>query len=318
MLGDDEDRAQKRHETRTRLRNYIWALDELLGLTGPENQPPRFAEAVEAEEEWTDGEIELVWKALMKVLGSWIFPFELSTKVNWPSGDYAKTPLDLSLTILRALRLRWRVDFVTNLKHEPYLITRGCCVIVDPNVHTSDVPWNEDAEVPWSEAYLARREIARREIPAPIMEPAEHRDLIWCLRRLIEIDEWIEWIDQGAPGGERPGLPRTEAPPLRVVGGGGEATPKPAVVLGESCKQRPTVRGKAWKKRLSPELFNALKALLEVFPDPLLIEELNSKAGGGGAYKAVKHMRESDLEYWGDAISVPEGERNAGVAIRPE
>ena len=44
--------------------------------------------------------------------------------------------------------------------------------------------------------------------------------------------------------------------------------------------------------------------------------KLNSKASPG-AYKSVKKLRESDLEFWGDAIGFPEGVRNAGVKILP-
>lgn len=240
MIDDADDSAQKRHETRTRLWDFVVALNELLENTGAENQSPRFDEAVEAGEEWTDGEVNLVWKALIKALRSWVNPLDLRLNVGWQAGDYAAAPLKLSLNILRELRLLWRVDFVTNMKYEPYRITQGCCVIVDPDFDDAEVPWDKDAEDRMAEAIRcldereARREIARREIPAPIMEPAEHRDLAWCADRLVRLHYWLEWVDRGAPGGERPVLPMIESPPLRVVGGEAETDPKPAVDLGES------------------------------------------------------------------------------------
>lgn len=210
-----DDIAMKlRLRTRINLWNYVVALDELIGRTGPENRPPRFAEAVAAREGWTDSEVRMVWDSLSKASREWLDPWELEwclclgRDVGEQVRREAESPLNLSRTILGDLRVRWRADSVARMKPEQYQISGGSCVI--------SIPGGEG--IP-----------DRLEIPAPIMEPVEHERLAWCADRLLRLHNWLDWRDQATH------KPADRPLPFRVVGGDDDADPKPALELGEAA-----------------------------------------------------------------------------------
>lgn len=240
---------RSRAQTRIELWNFIVALDELIGDTGAENQPPRFAEAVAAREAWTDSEVRKLRNALSKALRFWIMPWTLEwclclgEDMNKQVRSEAEGPLHLSLTTLRDLQSRWRV--------------------------AGEVPGGPKVD-----------------IPAPIIEPAEHESLTWCVRRLLRLHDWLNWHcrDQATDG------PADRPSPFRVVGGETDAAPRASLVL-VGPDNPPIIRGKAWERTLNEKQYRVLKVLVDKFPVRVSLDKLKECSKVGDARGILLRLR---------------------------
>ena len=87
----------------------------------------------------------------------------------------------------------------------------------------------------------------------------------------------------------------------------------PAIILGDSPEDEPTVRGKK-KPRLTPGQYHVVKALLDAYPERLSKDTLARRAHVEGPVNMIDRLRKRD-EDWAAVLDKP-GQAHGGYGVR--
>jgi hypothetical protein len=187
-MGDDERESPPAlYPSREQVQALVKALGVLIGRTGPENEPPGFAEAIDAGEEWIGVEVFSTWVALeavMEALPPTDIPLAVADEKFESFLWWAKIggPVERLGDLARAVHATWQVAPLFDVE--------------------TPVTFAKSDHL--RRYFHLKSERSKLSFPPPVVGAADHAVFVWGHRRLVN----ALGIDVGAPVPESGDGPR--------------------------------------------------------------------------------------------------------------